>query len=171
MFLCILGVSWLTSKTTFEIPNWKGVGWRGAKKDYLKNIPACIWWIVRKERNARWVASALLIISVNKICWGSRSFSWLHWETVQFVDIIEEYAPCLLWVVSYHFVIFCLKNFNVSVLSSILTSYWFFRPSGVYFSILIITLVQKLLVYWMVIIWHIFTYLCSLLHLQIVPEL
>ncbi|KAG5612810.1 hypothetical protein H5410_024091 [Solanum commersonii] len=54
MFLCILGVSWVMPKTTMELLNsWTQIGNRGKSEDWWKTIPACIWWTLWKERNAR----------------------------------------------------------------------------------------------------------------------
>ena len=54
MLVCILGVNWTMPRTTFEVlTHWQGIGKRGSKEDWWKNVPACIWWRLRKERNAR----------------------------------------------------------------------------------------------------------------------
>lgn len=134
LFLCILGVSWVVPKNTFEILNWKGVGSRGAEENWWKIIPACTWWTIWKERNARCFEGksskiqkvkmnclSFLNISVNKIWWGSRSFSRLYRKNVKFRDVIDD-ALCSLRVVSSHLHIFVSK-FDVSVLFSIMTSY------------------------------------------------
>ncbi|WMV21276.1 hypothetical protein MTR67_014661 [Solanum verrucosum] len=33
--------------------HWQGIGTRGSKEDWWKNILACIWWTLWKERNER----------------------------------------------------------------------------------------------------------------------
>ncbi|WMV11421.1 hypothetical protein MTR67_004806 [Solanum verrucosum] len=41
-------------KTTMELLNsWTRIGNRGKSEDWWKTIPACIWWTLWKERNAR----------------------------------------------------------------------------------------------------------------------
>ncbi|XP_049354731.1 uncharacterized protein LOC125819316 [Solanum verrucosum] len=52
MFICIPGVKWTMPRTTFEVlTRWQGIGKRGSKGDWWKNVPACIWWTLWKERN------------------------------------------------------------------------------------------------------------------------
>ncbi|KAG5624648.1 hypothetical protein H5410_009866 [Solanum commersonii] len=54
LFVCILGVNWTMPRTTFEVlTHWQGIGKRGSKEDWWKNIPVCIWWTLWKERNGR----------------------------------------------------------------------------------------------------------------------
>ncbi|WMV12818.1 hypothetical protein MTR67_006203 [Solanum verrucosum] len=54
MFVFILGVNWTMPRTTFEVlTHWQGIGKRGSKEDWWKNIPACIWWTLWKEMNGR----------------------------------------------------------------------------------------------------------------------
>ncbi|KAG5568490.1 hypothetical protein H5410_064498 [Solanum commersonii] len=35
------------------LTHWQGIGKRGSKEDWWKNIPGCIWWTLWKERNGR----------------------------------------------------------------------------------------------------------------------
>ncbi|KAG5585519.1 hypothetical protein H5410_045953 [Solanum commersonii] len=47
-------VNWTMPRTTFEVlTHWQGIGKRGSKEDWWKNIPGCIWWTLWKERNGR----------------------------------------------------------------------------------------------------------------------
>lgn len=55
MFSCILGVNWIMTRTTSDMPRqWVGVGRRRRfKEDRWKCIPACNWWTLLKEKNER----------------------------------------------------------------------------------------------------------------------
>ncbi|WMV52526.1 hypothetical protein MTR67_045911 [Solanum verrucosum] len=47
-------VHWVIPKTTKGMLNsWKGIGRRESEEDWWEMIPACIWWTLWKERNAR----------------------------------------------------------------------------------------------------------------------
>ena len=40
MLVCILGVNWTMPRTTFEVlTHWQGIGNRGSKEDWWKNVP------------------------------------------------------------------------------------------------------------------------------------
>uniref|UniRef100_A0A0V0H8T7 Putative ovule protein n=2 Tax=Solanum chacoense TaxID=4108 RepID=A0A0V0H8T7_SOLCH len=54
MFFCILGISWVMPRTSFDmLQSWEGVGRRGSQEDWWRSIPASVWWTLWKERNER----------------------------------------------------------------------------------------------------------------------
>jgi len=92
-FLCSLRISWVMPKTTLEVLNsWPGVGSRGKKEEWWKLIPACIWWSIWKERNARCFEGQKINFQRIKTNCNSLLFFWckqdLVGDGVELVDFL-----------------------------------------------------------------------------------
>lgn len=54
LFIALAGIVWVMPKDTIGlICSWNSIRGRTCHKEWWKIVPACIWWTVWKERNAR----------------------------------------------------------------------------------------------------------------------
>ncbi|KAG5584231.1 hypothetical protein H5410_044665 [Solanum commersonii] len=96
MFVCILGVNWTMPRTTFEVlTHWQGIGKRGSKEDWWKNIPACIWWTLWKERNGRCYEGKVSSPQEIKMRCLSLLYFWCKQNLVGEVDSLVEFKSQL----------------------------------------------------------------------------
>jgi len=96
MFVCILGVNWTMPRTTFEVlTHWQGIGKRGSKEDWWKNIPACIWWTLWKERNGRCFEGKVSSPQEIKMRCLSLLYFWCKQNLVGEVDSLVEFKSQL----------------------------------------------------------------------------
>ncbi|CAN4123997.1 unnamed protein product [Withania somnifera] len=95
MFLNLKGISWrMPRKITETIQSWEEASVLAKNKDRWRIIPACIWWTIWKERNARCfesLDSSMLKIKLNYLLflcfWCNQVYSN---DSISIIDVLDS---------------------------------------------------------------------------------